>query len=158
MTIGIPKEIKNNENRVAVTPAGVAAFLAAGHTIKIQKSAGEGSGFTDAVYQNAGAVIVDTAEEVWLADMVMKVKEPIESEFKYFREGLILFTYLHLAAEQKLTQALLQSKVTAIAYETIQLPNGTLPLLTPMSEVTGRMAVQIGAYFLESLTVEKGYY
>ena len=156
MTIGIPKEIKNNENRVAVTPAGVAAFLAAGHTIKIQKGAGEGSGFTDAVYQNAGANIVDTAEEVWLADMVMKVKEPIESEFKYFREDLILFTYLHLAAEQKLTEALLQSKVTAIAYETIQLPNGTLPLLTPMSEVAGRMAVQIGANFLEKPNGGKG--
>ncbi|GAB2980108.1 alanine dehydrogenase [Mucilaginibacter puniceus] len=156
MTIGIPKEIKNNENRVALTPAGVAAFLAAGHTIKIQKGAGEGSGFTNAVYQNAGANMVDTAEEVWQADMVMKVKEPIEAEFKYFREGLILFTYLHLAAEQKLTEALLKSKVTAIAYETIQLPNGTLPLLTPMSEVAGRMAVQIGASFLEKPNGGKG--
>src|SRR4051794_12665351 len=98
MTIGIPKEIKNNENRVAVTPAGVAAFLAAGHSIKIQKGAGEGSGFTDAAYQRSGAIILDTAEQVWQSEMVMKVKEPIESEFIYFREGLVLFTYLHLAA------------------------------------------------------------
>src|SRR3954467_8227377 len=101
MIIGIPKEIKNNENRVAVTPAGVAAFLAAGHTINIQKGAGEGSGFADEVYQNAGATILNSAEEVWQAELVMKVKEPIESEFKYFREGLVLFTYLHLAAERK---------------------------------------------------------
>jgi alanine dehydrogenase len=156
MTIGIPKEIKNNENRVAVTPAGVAALVGAGHTVHIQKGAGEGSGFTDVVYQNAGAQIVNTAEAVWQAEMVMKVKEPIESEFRHFREGLILFTYLHLAAEQKLTEALLMSKVTAIAYETIQLPNGTLPLLTPMSEVAGRMAVQIGARFLEKPNGGKG--
>ena len=156
MTIGVPKEIKNNESRVAVTPAGVAAFVAAGHIIKIQKDAGIGSGFTNAAYADAGAVIVDSVDEVWAQEMVMKVKEPIESEFKYFREGLLLFTYLHLAAEQKLTHALLENKVTAIAYETIQLPNGTLPLLTPMSEVAGRMAVQIGAYFLEKPNGGKG--
>jgi alanine dehydrogenase len=156
MTIGVPKEIKNNENRVAVTPAGVEAFLVSGHSIKIQKGAGEGSGFLDASYQKAGAVIVDTAEEAWAAEMVMKVKEPIESEFKYFRSDLILFTYLHLAAEPQLTKALIEKKVTSIAYETIQLPNGTLPLLTPMSEVAGRMAVQVGAGFLEKPNGGKG--
>src|ERR1700761_3784829 len=111
MTIGVPKEIKNNENRVAVTPAGVEAFLKSGHSIKIEKSAGVGSGFTDESYIKAGAIIVETAQEVWAEEMVMKVKEPIESEFKYFREGLILFTYLHLAAEPKLTKALVESKV-----------------------------------------------
>lgn len=156
MTIGVPKEIKNNENRVAVTPAGVEALAAAGHTVSVQKGAGEGSGFLDAAYQQAGAIIVETAAEAWGANMVMKVKEPIESEFQYFRTDLILFTYLHLAAEAKLTKALLDSKVTAIAYETIQLPNGTLPLLTPMSEVAGRMAVQVGASFLEKPYGGKG--
>jgi len=156
MTIGVPKEIKNNENRVAVTPAGVEALLSAGHTIKIQTGAGLGSGFTDQSYEKAGAVIVDTAEEAWSQHMVMKVKEPIESEFTYFRSDLILFTYLHLAAEAKLTHALVEKKVTSIAYETIQLPNGTLPLLTPMSEVAGRMAVQVGASFLEKPNGGKG--
>ncbi|MEO8887615.1 MAG: alanine dehydrogenase [Mucilaginibacter sp.] len=156
MTIGIPKEIKNNENRVAATPAGIAALTAAGHMVKVEKNAGLGSGFTDIAYKVAGAVIVDTADEAWACEMVMKVKEPIESEFKYFREGLILFTYLHLAAEPKLTTSLMKNKVTAIAYETIQLPNGTLPLLTPMSEVAGRMAVQVGASFLEKPNGGKG--
>src|SRR5215217_4999657 len=156
MTIGVPKEIKNNENRVAVTPAGVEALIAAGHMVSVQRGAGEGSGFLDAAYQQAGATIVETATEAWSANMVMKVKEPVESEFQYFRNDLILFTYLHLAAEPKLTKALLDSKVTAIAYETIQLPNGTLPLLTPMSEVAGRMAVQVGASFLEKPNGGKG--
>jgi len=156
MTIGVPKEIKNNENRVAVTPAGVEALLSAGHSVKIQTNAGTGSGFTDQSYEKAGAVIVATADEAWSAELVMKVKEPIESEFKYFRSDLILFTYLHLAAEAKLTHALVEKKVTSIAYETIQLPNGTLPLLTPMSEVAGRMAVQVGASFLEKPNGGKG--
>ncbi len=156
MTIGIPTEIKNNENRVAVTPAGVEALIAAGHVVIIQKTAGEGSGFTDATYKKAGATLVDTAAEAWAADMVMKVKEPVESEFQYFRNKLILFTYLHLAAEPGLTTALLDNKVTAIAYETIQLTNGTLPLLTPMSEVAGRMAVQVGASYLEKPNGGKG--
>lgn len=156
MIIGIPKEIKNNENRVAVTPAGVEALVAAGHSVIIEKGAGDGSGFTDATYIHAGASITDTAAEVWSANMVMKVKEPIESEFQFFRSDLILFTYLHLAAESHLTKALLDNKVTAIAYETIQLPNGTLPLLTPMSEVAGRMAVQVGAGFLEKPNGGKG--
>lgn len=156
MTIGVPKEIKNNESRVALTPAGVEALVTAGHEVSIQKSAGAGSGFTDASYEKAGATLVDTAQQAWLAQMVMKVKEPVESEFQYFREGLILFTYLHLAAEPHLTEALLQKKVIGIAYETIQLPNGTLPLLTPMSEVAGRMAVQVGAGFLEKPNGGKG--
>jgi alanine dehydrogenase len=156
MTIGVPKEIKNNENRVALTPAGVEALVAAGHKVSIQKTAGEGSGFTNASYEKAGATLVDTAAEAWGVEMVMKVKEPIESEFQYFRNDLVLFTYLHLAAEPKLTTALLESKVTAVAYETIQLPNGTLPLLTPMSEVAGRMAVQVGASFLEKPNGGKG--
>jgi alanine dehydrogenase len=159
MTIGVPKEIKNNENRVALTPAGVEALVAAGHKVSIQKTAGEGSGFTNASYEKAGAILVDTAAEAWSAEMVMKVKEPIESEFQYFRNDLVLFTYLHLAAEPKLTTALLESKVTAVAYETIQLPNGTLPLLTPMSEVAGRMAVQVGVVkWSAGCTQGQGYY
>jgi alanine dehydrogenase len=156
MIIGVPKEIKNNENRVAVTPAGVEAFLAAGHSVNIQKDAGAGSGFPDESYVKAGATIVATADEAWAAELVMKVKEPIESEFKFFRSDLVLFTYLHLAAEPKLTNALVEKRVTSIAYETIQLPNGTLPLLTPMSEVAGRMAVQVGASFLEKPNGGKG--
>ena len=156
MTIGVPKEITNNENRVAVTPAGVETLLSAGHSVKIETNAGAGSGFTDQMYEKAGAVIVPTAAEAWAEEMVMKVKEPIESEFNYFRSDLILFTYLHLAAEPKLTHALVEKKVTAIAYETIQLPNGTLPLLTPMSEVAGRMSVQVGANFLEKPYGGKG--
>ena len=156
MIIGVPKEIKNNENRVAVTPAGVEALVSAGHSVKIQTSAGAGSGFTDQAYEKAGATIVTTADEAWAEKMVMKVKEPIESEFKYFRSDLILFTYLHLAAEAKLTHALVEKKVTSIAYETIQLPNGSLPLLTPMSEVAGRMSVQIGAGLLEKPHGGKG--
>src|ERR1700744_3485309 len=131
MTIGVPKEIKNNENRVAVTPAGVEALVHAGHTVKIQTNAGTGSGFTDQSYEKAGATIVPTADEAWAQQMVMKVKEPIASEFKFFRSDLVLFTYLHLAAEEKLTHALVEKKVTSIAYETIQLPKGSLPLLTP---------------------------
>jgi len=156
MNIGIPKEIKNNENRVAATPAGVEALVAAGHKVSVEKNAGAGSGFTDAAYQLAGAVMVETAAEAWAQEMVMKVKEPIESEYGYFREGLILFTYLHLAAEPKLTRALLEKKVAGVAYETIQLPNGALPLLTPMSEVAGRMSVQIGASLLEKPNGGKG--
>jgi alanine dehydrogenase len=156
MNIGVPKEIKNNENRVAATPAGVEALVHAGHTVQVQTGAGVGSGFTDEAYQKAGATIVATADEAWACQMVMKVKEPVESEFKFFRSDLILFTYLHLAAEEKLTHALVNSKVTGIAYETIQLPNGSLPLLTPMSEVAGRMSVQIGAGFLEKPHGGKG--
>ncbi|UFT99089.1 alanine dehydrogenase [Radiobacillus kanasensis] len=149
MKIGIPKEVKNNENRVAITPAGVHALKAAGHEVYVQTAAGDASGFTDEEYKQAGAVIAETAKDVWSLEMVMKVKEPLPEEYGYFHEGLILFTYLHLAAEPGLTQALVDSKVVGIAYETIQDANGGLPLLTPMSEVAGRMASQIGAQFLE---------
>jgi alanine dehydrogenase len=156
MRVGIPKEIKNNENRVAITPAGVMALVKAGHEVYIEKDAGMGSGFSDEEYVKAGAKIAETAEEAWSMDMVMKVKEPLPEEYGYFREGLILFTYLHLAPEPELTRALIDKKVVGIAYETVQLPNGSLPLLTPMSEVAGRMSVQIGAQFLEKTKGGKG--
>lgn len=156
MKIGVPKEIKNNENRVAMTPAGVLSLVSSGHEVLIEKGAGLGSAFTDADYLLAGAKIVDSAEEAWTAEMVLKVKEPVESEYGYFREGLILFTYLHLAPEPELTKALIAKKVVGIAYETVQLPNRSLPLLTPMSEVAGKMATQIGAHYLEKLQGGKG--
>jgi alanine dehydrogenase len=156
MRIGVPKEIKNNENRVAMTPAGVINLLKFGHEVYIEKEAGLGSGFTDDDYGAAGAKLVQTAEEAWSMDMVMKVKEPLPSEYIFFREGLILFTYLHLAPEPDLTKALIDKKVVGIAYETVQLPNRSLPLLTPMSEVAGRMAAQIGAQFLEKVHGGKG--
>lgn len=155
MIIGIPKEIKNNENRVAITPAGVDAFVRAGHQVIIETGAGLGSSFTDEDYIATGAKIVETAQEAWSAEMVMKVKEPVASEYQYFREDLLLFTYLHLAAEPELTQALVDNKVTAVAYETVSV-NRTLPLLTPMSEVAGRMAAQVGAQFLEKVYGGKG--
>lgn len=156
MLIGVPKEIKNNENRVAITPAGVVAFVKAGHQVMVETNAGGGSGFTNEDYAKAGAEIVELASEVWArAEMVMKVKEPLASEYEYFREGLILFTYLHLAAEPELARALTQKGVTAIAYETVEV-NRTLPLLTPMSEVAGRMSAQIGAQFLEKPHGGKG--
>jgi len=149
MIIGIPKEIKNNENRVSLSPSGVHALVEQGHSVIVEKSAGLGSYFEDEDYITAGAKIGDVPAEVWNVDMVMKVKEPLEEEFQYFKEGLILFTYLHLANEKKLTQALLDNKVIGIAYETVQLQDKTLPLLTPMSEVAGRMSAQIGAEFLQ---------
>lgn len=151
MRIGIPKEIKNNENRVAMTPAGVVNLVNYGHEVFIENGAGIGSGFSDEDYKNAGAKLVETPAEAWSMEMVMKVKEPLPNEYQYFREGLILFTYLHLAPEPELTKALIDKKVIGIAYETVQLPNGSLPLLTPMSEVAGRMAAQIGAQFLEKV-------
>ncbi|WIY60604.1 alanine dehydrogenase [Bacillus arachidis] len=156
MRIGIPTEIKNNENRVAMTPAGAVHLVHNGHDVFVQKGAGLGSGFTDEEYVQAGAKLVETAEEAWNQEMVMKVKEPIESEYGYFREGLILFTYLHLAPEPELTKALIDNKVVAIAYETVQLDNRSLPLLAPMSEVAGRMSAQIGAQFLEKNKGGKG--
>ncbi|MBD8070750.1 alanine dehydrogenase [Bacillus sp. PS06] len=157
MKIGIPKEIKNNENRVALTPAGADTLIRNGHSILIETTAGIGSGFSDDEYAKVGCDIVLSAEEVWnQSNLIMKVKEPISEEYQYFRENLILFTYLHLAAEKELTEALLNSGITAIAYETIQLQNGSLPLLTPMSEVAGRMAPQIGAQFLEKSRGGKG--
>ncbi|HZH58795.1 MAG TPA: alanine dehydrogenase [Metabacillus sp.] len=156
MIIGIPKEIKNNENRVALTPSGVVSFLNAGHTVLVEKDAGIGSSFTNEDYASAGAEIVEDVKEVWSkADMVMKVKEPLPAEYDYFREGLILFTYLHLAAEPSLAQALKDKGVIAIAYETVAV-NRTLPLLTPMSEVAGRMAAQIGAQFSQKMNGGKG--
>lgn len=156
MKIGVPKEIKNNENRVAITPAGVFHFINQGHEVFVEKGAGIGSGFLDDQYVQAGAQIVERAEEAWGQEMVMKVKEPLPEEYGYFREGLILFTYLHLAAEASLTKALTDAKVVGIAYETVQLPNRSLPLLTPMSEVAGRMSSQIGAQFLEKPKGGKG--
>ncbi|OLO27562.1 alanine dehydrogenase [Alkalihalophilus pseudofirmus] len=156
MIIGVPTEIKNNENRVALTPAGVVTLTNAGHKVLIEDKAGVGSGFTNEDYIAAGAQMVASAKEVWLqAEMVMKVKEPLPSEYEYFRKGLILFTYLHLAAEPNLAKALVENEVTAIAYETVEV-NRTLPLLTPMSEVAGRMAAQIGAQFLEKPKGGKG--
>ena len=156
MRIGIPKEIKNNENRVAITPAGVMALVNAGHEVFIEVNAGLGSSFTNESYQEAGAIMVEDAASVWEStEMIMKVKEPIPSEYKYFRKDLILFTYLHLAAEPDLAKALKDNGVLAIAYETVSV-NRTLPLLTPMSEVAGRMASQIGAQFLEKNNGGKG--
>ncbi|QGQ45195.1 alanine dehydrogenase [Metabacillus sediminilitoris] len=151
MIIGVPKEIKNNENRVALTPAGVVSFVQSGHKVLIEKGVGIGSGFADADYAQAGAGIIELAADVWAsAEMIMKVKEPLESEYKYFRPGLVVFTYLHLAAEPALAKALKDSGVIAIAYETVSV-NRTLPLLQPMSEVAGRMSVQIGAQFLQKV-------
>lgn len=156
MIIGVVKEIKNNENRVALTPAGVVSFVQAGHKVLVEKGAGIGSGFLDGDYTQAGAELIELAADVWnQSEMIMKVKEPLESEYKYFRPGLVLFTYLHLAAEPALAQALKDSGVIAIAYETVSV-NRTLPLLTPMSEVAGRMSAQIGAQFLQKFNGGKG--
>lgn len=156
MIIGVPKEIKNNENRVSMTPAGVKTLVAAGHKVLVEQGAGVGSSISDVEYLAAGAELIYGAEQVWqTADMIVKVKEPLESEYKFFRPGLILFTYLHLAAEPHLADALREKQVTAIAYETVSV-NGTLPLLTPMSEVAGRMSVQIGAQLLEKSRGGKG--
>ena len=150
MVIGVPREIKDNEARVGVTPAGVKALTEAGHTVLVETQAGAQSGFPDAEYQNAGAEMVSEAAQVWgKSEMVVKVKEPIEKEYAFFRAGLVLFTYLHLAPVPELTDKLLKSKVIGIAYETVRDRQGTLPLLTPMSEVAGRMSVQVGASYLE---------
>lgn len=150
MIIGVPKEIKNNENRVALTPAGVVAFCKAGHQVVIEKNAGVGSGISDEEYIEAGAEILATPANVYAsAEMIMKVKEPLPAEYELFNDGQLLFTYLHLAPEPALTEALLKKNVVGIAYETVQPADGSLPLLIPMSEVAGRMAIQIGAQFLE---------
>jgi len=149
MRIGIPKEIKAEEKRVAITPSGVAALTSHGHTVLIERRAGLGSGITDQEFRRAGAKIT-SAREAWRAEMVIKVKEPLPSEFRYLRSDLILFTYLHLASSRRLTRELVHSGVTAVAYETIQLEDGSLPLLAPMSEIAGRLAVQVGAWCLES--------
>jgi alanine dehydrogenase len=150
MLIGVPKEIKTNENRVALVPAGAEAFVQRGNTVYIERGAGEGSGFSDEAYVAAGAEILDTADEVWQrAEMIIKVKEPIAEEYPRMREGQVMFTYFHFAADEKLTRAVIDSGAIALSYETVQLPSGELPLLTPMSEVAGRMAVQAGAKYLE---------
>jgi len=148
MLIGIPKEIKNNENRVALTPAGVQSLVAKGHEVLIETNAGLGSGFTDADYEKQGAKIVATAAEAWAAELVVKVKEPLAAEYGFLREDLLLFTYLHMAAAPELADAMVNAKTTGVAYETVRSQEGHLPLLVPMSEVAGRMAVQIGAHFL----------
>ncbi len=149
MKVGVLKEIKANENRVAITPAGVKALSEAGHKVFIEAGAGVGSMITDKEYTAAGATMVKKAADVWGdVDMVMKVKEPLDSEYQYFRKDLVLFTYLHLAAEEHLTKEMLKKEVIGIAYETVQLPNRSLPLLAPMSEVAGRMATQMGAVTL----------
>ncbi|MEZ0575810.1 alanine dehydrogenase [Halodesulfovibrio aestuarii] len=148
MIIGVPKEIKTLENRVALTPGGAATLVRQGHTVLVETNAGNGSGLYDEEYIAAGAKMV-SAEEAWGAEMVIKVKEPVASEYKFLRDGLLLFTYLHLAAERDLTNALLEGGTTSVAYETVQLANGALPLLMPMSEVAGRMATQEGANFLK---------
>ncbi|WP_293171051.1 alanine dehydrogenase [Oceanithermus sp.] len=148
MKIGVPKEIKTLENRVAMTPGGVESLVKRGHEVWVERGAGVGSGLADAEYEAAGAKLV-SAEEAWGAEMVVKVKEPLPSEYKYLRPDLILFTYLHLAASEELTRAMLESGVIGIAYETVQTADGALPLLVPMSEVAGRMATQEGAKYLE---------
>lgn len=155
LIIGVPREIKTSENRVGLTPGNVATLVAEGHTVFVEEDAGLGSNFTNEEYSKAGAEIKNNIADVWSAEMIIKVKEPLKEEFQYFREGLILFAYLHLAPEYELTQELLNSGVTAIAYETMEY-QGTLPLLTPMSEVAGRMAIQIGANLLEQPNGGKG--
>src|SRR5919107_2303245 len=150
MRIGIPTEVKDNEYRVALTPAGVHEFTGRGHEVFVQAGAGAGSSITDADYTSAGAKVLDTAEEVWgQAELLLKVKEPVASEYRFLRPDQVLFTYLHLAADRPLTLALADSGTTAIAYETVQLADRSLPLLAPMSEVAGRMAPQVGAHCLE---------
>ncbi len=157
MIIGVPKEIKDNEYRVSLTPGGAATLVHAGHQVFIETRAGEGSGFADSEYADVGAeLIAEHAEAFQRAQTVLKVKEPLPAEYELLREGLLLFTYLHLAAEEELTRVLVERKVTAIAYETVQLPDKSLPLLVPMSEVAGRMAVQIAAHYLEKMSGGRG--
>ena len=157
MIIGVPTEVKNRENRVALVPGGVQTLVEDGHQVKIQKGAGIGAGITDEMYRVAGAAILDSAEDVWSsAEMIIKVKEPIEQEFPLMKRGQIVYTYLHLAAARKLTEVLVEKGVTGVAYETIELKDGSLPLLTPMSEVAGRMAVQVGARCLQKHEGGKG--
>lgn len=149
MIIGVPKEIKDKEYRVAITPAGVDVLVKAGHKVIVERNAGVGSGISDEEYRKAGAETADTAQEVFKqADMIIKVKEPLPQEYPLLRKNQILFTYLHLAPVPELTKALMKSEIVAVAYETVELENGSLPLLTPMSEVAGKIAVQVGAYYL----------
>ena len=157
MLIGVPKEIKTNENRVALVPAGAEALMAEGHKVFVEKGAGLGSGFADAEYKAVGARILPTADQVWQkAEMIMKVKEPIKSEWPKIKEDQVLFTYFHYAADRALTLAMKKTKSVSIAYETVELPSGELPLLTPMSEVAGRMAIQEGAKYLEKFFGGRG--
>jgi alanine dehydrogenase len=157
MIIGVPKEIKTNENRIALVPGGAEALVQAGHTVVVETTAGDGSGFPDEAYVNAGAQILGTADDVWKrADMIMKVKEPIAVEWPRMRKDQVIFTYFHFAAAEELTRAVMDSGAIAIAYETVQLPTGELPLLTPMSEVAGRMAIQEGAKYLEKFFGGRG--
>jgi alanine dehydrogenase len=152
MIVGVPKEIKANENRVALVPAGAETLVADGHTVLVEHAAGNGSGFPDQAYEKAGAKIIGTAAEVWSkSEMICKVKEPIESEWPLLKAGQVVFTYFHFAASDPLTKAVIKSRCVAVAYETVQLQSGELPLLTPMSEVAGRMAVQEGAKYLEKI-------
>ncbi|WP_334331750.1 MULTISPECIES: alanine dehydrogenase [unclassified Companilactobacillus] len=155
MQVGIPKELKNQEERVGATPDGVASLVNSGNKVLVEDGAGIGSGYTNQQYIDAGASIA-SVEDVWKSEMIIKVKEPIASEYKYFREDQIIYTYLHLAANKPLTEALLKSKTTGVAYETMVGENGGLPLLFPMSEIAGRMAVQVGAHFLEEPHGGKG--
>lgn len=148
MNIGVPKEIKTHEYRVAATPGTVHALVESGHHVLVETQAGLGSGFSDEMYEAQGAKVVGSAAETWAQEMVLKVKEPIAREYGFLRDDLLLFTYLHLAADRPLTEALLKAGTAAVAYETVQLPSGALPLLTPMSEVAGRMASQVGAHYL----------
>src|SRR5947209_11271746 len=157
MIIGLPKEVKDNEDRVGLTPAGVRALSDAKHKVVVAKLAGEGSGFEDDLYERAGATILESHDEVWAqGEMIIKVKEPIAPEYPRMREGQVLFTYLHLATDKELTKQLLERKVTGVAYETITDRRGTLPLLTPMSELRGRMAIQVGATYLEKMNGGRG--
>ena len=156
MIVGVPKEIKDNEYRVAMTPGGARQLVEAGHEVWVETNAGEGSGFPDAQYQAAGAKVVPTNADAWSAQMVIKVKEPQPSEYEFMRPDLVLFTYLHLAAEERLTREMMARGPTGIAYETVELPNGHLPLLTPMSEVAGRMAIQVGARYMEKMNGGRG--
>ncbi len=157
MVVGIPKEIKAEETRVAITPSGVAALVAHGHTVLVEHGAGVGSSILDEHYRAAGARLLPTAEALWeQAQLILKVKEPLPAEYPFLRPGLILFTYLHLAAEETLTRVLLQKQVTALGYETIQLDDGSLPLLAPMSEVAGRLAIQVGAWCLQAQNGGRG--
>lgn len=157
MIIGVPREIKDGDNRVSLTPAGADALVRAGHTVLVEQTAGVGSGFGDAEYAEAGASLVTEAADLWAcAELVVKVKEPLPAEYQYLRSDLLLFTYLHLAGAPELTRALLDSGVTALAYETVQRPDGSLPLLIPMSEVAGKLATQIGARCLEKPSGGRG--
>ena len=157
MIIGVVKEIKNNENRVGLTPANVAELVKHGHSVLVEAKAGEGSNFLDSEYSKVGAKIVKKSKDIWAkANMIVKVKEPLEAEYQFFREGLVIFTFFHLASNKELTKELIKSKVVAIAYETVELENRNLPLLAPMSEVAGRMSVQIGAHLLEKYQGGRG--